>query len=135
MGLIHMNRTTEKATAERVRETYLPYYTSAGILNDVAGRGPSLPAAGLPAAFTLDQNYPNPFNPTTTIRYSLPAASEVKVSVFDMLGREVTVLASGRSEAGVHELTFDARGLSSGVYVCRLAVRDQTYMRTMVLIK
>ena len=135
MGLIHMNRTTEKATADRVRETYLPYYASAGLLNDVAGRDPSLPAAGLPAAFTLDQNYPNPFNPTTTIRYSLPAASEVKVSVFDLLGREVTVLASGRSEAGVHELTFDASGLSSGVYVCRLAVRDQTYMRTMVLIK
>jgi hypothetical protein len=77
----------------------------------------------VPAVFSLEQNYPNPFNPTTTIRYSLPAASEVKVAVFDVLGREITVLTNGRSEAGVHELTFDASGLSSGVYVCRLHAR------------
>jgi hypothetical protein len=123
MGLIHMNRTTEKATAARVRETYLPYYTSAGVINDVAGRDPSSSAAGVPTAFSLEQNYPNPFNPTTTIRYSLPVASEVKVAVFDVLGREVSVLTNGRSEAGVHEHAFDASDLSSGVYVCRLHAR------------
>jgi len=77
----------------------------------------------LPVQFTLDQNYPNPFNPSTTIKYELPNFSIVRLSVYDMLGREVSVLVNERREAGCHEVRFDASGLSSGVYFYRLQAR------------
>jgi hypothetical protein len=69
---------------------------------------------------SLDQNYPNPFNPTTEIRYALPKAGQVALRVFDLLGREVAVLKDGFSEAGSHRVTFDGRGLPSGIYFARL---------------
>jgi len=83
---------------------------------------PELPSAQ-PTNFVLMQNYPNPFNPSTTIKFELPNSSVVKLSVYDMLGREVSVLEKERRDAGVHEVTFDGSGLSSGVYFYRLQVR------------
>ncbi len=74
----------------------------------------------MPASIALDQNYPNPFNPTTTISYQLSAVSNVTLKIFDVLGREVETLVSGRQTAGVHTVTFDAGNLSSGVYFYRL---------------
>jgi hypothetical protein len=74
----------------------------------------------LPEYFVLEQNYPNPFNPTTAIRYQLPAAGEVTLAVYDLLGCEVSVLVNERRDAGVHEVNFDASGLASGVYLYRL---------------
>jgi hypothetical protein len=71
----------------------------------------------------LYQNYPNPFNPNTTIKYELPRSSVVKLSVYDLLGREVSLLVNERRDAGFHEVKFDASGLSSGVYFYRLHVR------------
>ena len=76
-----------------------------------------------PAGFLLEQNYPNPFNPSTTIRYALPKSSVVRLSVYDLLGREVSILVNERKDAGVHSARFDARNLSSGVYLYRLQVR------------
>jgi hypothetical protein len=77
----------------------------------------------IPKTYALDQNYPNPFNPSTTIKYDLPTSSDVRLSVYDMLGREVSVLVNERRDAGVHEVTFDASGFSSGVYCYRMQVR------------
>ena len=74
----------------------------------------------VPMRFTLCQNYPNPFNPSTTITYELPKSTEVKLSVYDILGREVSVLVNERRNAGVHEVKLDAAGLASGVYFYRL---------------
>ena len=71
----------------------------------------------------LQQNYPNPFNPSTTIKFELPGASHVTMSVYDMVGREVSVLVNESSEAGIHEVKFDGSNLASGVYVYRLRVR------------
>ncbi len=62
-----------------------------------------------PTRFTLSQNFPNPFNPGTTIRYILPEASHVRLSICDILGREVALLVNERRDAGLHEVTFDAR--------------------------
>jgi hypothetical protein len=67
-----------------------------------------LPSA-LPRNYELASNYPNPFNPTTTIEYELPTSSVVKLSVYDLLGREVSVLVSERRESGVHEVKFMGR--------------------------
>lgn len=73
--------------------------------------------AQAPATVSLDQNYPNPFNPTTTIRFTLPVASEVTLKVYDLMGNEVASLVSGHREAGEHTVPFDAGRLASGVYL------------------
>jgi len=84
---------------------------------------------GLPTSFTLEQNYPNPFNPSTTITFELPKASMVRLTVYDMLGREVAVIVNERRDAGVHEVRFDGSGLSSGVYLYRLQAGE--FVRTL----
>lgn len=76
--------------------------------------------ADLPLETRLDGNYPNPFNPTTVIRYQLSVAGDTRLSVYDILGREVAVLVNQERAAGRYEVTFDASGLSSGVYLYRL---------------
>ncbi|MBR9978079.1 MAG: T9SS type A sorting domain-containing protein, partial [Bacteroidetes bacterium] len=90
--------------------------------------------AGTPQAELL-RNHPNPFNPSTRIRYRLPEAGMVRVSVYNLLGVEVTVLQEDRQEAGRHEVQFDASGLPSGVYLYRLDVDGNTQTRSMHLIK
>lgn len=80
---------------------------------------PQAPEA-LPAEFSLMQNYPNPFNPETNIPFALPVRSQVKLSVFDLLGREVATLADGPFEAGLHTVNWNASEMSSGVYFYRL---------------
>jgi hypothetical protein len=80
--------------------------------------------AGIPEKFQLLQNYPNPFNPTTVISYQLPVVSEVKLVVYDMLGREIAVLVNERKVPGRYEAKFDASGLASGIYFYRLQARQ-----------
>lgn len=89
----------------------------------------------LPALPQLHQNYPNPFNARTTITYDLPRAGDVRLIVFDILGREVAVLLNGRYPAGRHRVTFDARRLASGVYLSRLASGGFTQTRRMMLLR
>jgi len=91
--------------------------------------------ANEPAQLRLAQNYPNPFNPTTVVSYQLPEAGIVKLVVVDMLGREVSVLVNERRETGVHDVRFDALGLSSGVYYYRLQAGDLVATKRMVLVK
>ncbi|MBC8044412.1 MAG: T9SS type A sorting domain-containing protein, partial [Rhizobacter sp.] len=79
-----------------------------------------------PEVFALSQNYPNPFNPSTTIRYQLPASGDVKLRLYDVLGREVASLVGGRQAAGNYAVQFNARGLSSGVYFYKLSVSGST---------
>jgi len=85
--------------------------------------------------FGLEQNYPNPFNPTTVIRYQLPAAASVTLAVYDVLGREVTVLVNDRRDAGVHEVQFDGANLASGVYLYRLSAGGFSSTRRMLILK
>ncbi|MCS6988881.1 MAG: T9SS type A sorting domain-containing protein [Chloroherpetonaceae bacterium] len=91
--------------------------------------------AGLPKRFVLEQNYPNPFNPSTTIAYQLPVASDVKLEVFDMLGKKVATLVSGRQEAGAHSANFNASALSSGIYFYRLQAGGFAETKKMTLAK
>jgi Secretion system C-terminal sorting domain len=92
-------------------------------------------ADGVPGEFALLQNYPNPFNPSTTIKYKLPGSSDVRLSVSDMLGREVSVLVNERREAGVHEVKFDASSLSSGMYLYRLQAGEYVQTRKCILMR
>jgi bacillolysin len=96
------------------------------------------PASGSerPASVALMQNYPNPFNPTTTIVYQLAAASgSVRLAVYDLLGREVAVLVNEPKAAGSYSVTWDASGLASGVYFCRLTAGTATVSGRMYLLR
>jgi len=92
--------------------------------------------AGLkPDNFALEQNYPNPFNPTTFIKFSLPQASKVNLSVYNSLGELVGVLAYGEYAAGTYERVFSSNDLASGIYIYVLKTRDVLLKQKMVLAK
>ncbi|MCS6988888.1 MAG: T9SS type A sorting domain-containing protein [Chloroherpetonaceae bacterium] len=90
-----------------------------------------------PVAFELAQNYPNPFNPTTVIPYRLSAPSDVRLEVFDMLGRKVATLVDARQGAGSHRVAFNAAAfnLSSGMYFYKLSAGAFSETRKMIFSK
>jgi photosystem II stability/assembly factor-like uncharacterized protein len=88
-----------------------------------------------PQAFTLVQNFPNPFNPETVIGYEIPRTCQVRLVVYDALGREVALLVNGRREAGSYTVHFQAGALSSGVYLCRLEAGGFSQTRKMILVR
>lgn len=85
--------------------------------------------------FRLEQNYPNPFNPSTLINFAIPAASDVQLSVYNLLGQRVAVLAEGRFAAGTHSVRFDGAGLASGMYLYRLQAGEFVSQKKMMLVK
>jgi len=89
----------------------------------------------LPDRFALHPNYPNPFNPITQIAFDLPRASHIMLRVYDALGRQVTVLASGSLPAGKHTVFFDGRNLPSGIYICRMQTEETDLEIKMLLLK
>ena len=91
--------------------------------------------SGIPTTIELNQNYPNPFNPSTVISYSLPAASDVKIEVFNLLGQRVASLVDELKQPGRHTVTFQAGNLSTGVYIYRLQADGFIETRKMLLVK
>jgi len=87
------------------------------------------------ADYCLYQNYPNPFNPSTRIRYELPRESRVSIKVYDILGKETTVLMNDMQKQGKYEVEWNAVGYSSGVYFYVLNTGEKTYSRKMMLVK
>ena len=85
--------------------------------------------------FQLFQNYPNPFNPSTTISFALPKAQKVTIDLFDLSGRHIKTIYSGIKTAGGHEISFNAGGLSSGVYLYRIKAGKYSAVRRMTLLK
>jgi hypothetical protein len=88
-----------------------------------------------PKTFLLEQNYPNPFNPSTTIRYQLPVASEVKLEVYDVLGKKIATLVNERQSAGSYQVVWNASGLSSGTYFYRLQAGTFVETKKMIMVK
>ena len=98
------------------------------------------PLAGMasnpvPLGYSLHQNYPNPFNPSTTITYEVPSATHVTITVYDMLGRKVSVLVNDRRETGAYQIRFDGSNLASGVYFYQLQAGDYVATKKLVLMK
>ncbi len=89
----------------------------------VAGKG----------AISLFQNYPNPFNGSSSIRFDLPAAQKIRLSIFDMSGREVKVIADNSREAGSHIVSFDSKGLSRQIYSIRLSTENGTLTKQILV--
>ena len=89
----------------------------------------------VPENFSLDQNYPNPFNPTTSIKYSVPELLKVKLSVFDITGKEINTLVNEKQSIGRHEIKFNAADLSSGIYFYELNTGSFREVKRMVLVK
>jgi hypothetical protein len=105
-----------------------------------ASAGVEGPVASAPVRFSVGPSQPNPFNPSTTLTYTLPAATEVKVTVFDATGRAVRELTRGPEIAGVHAIAWDGRdgngaAVSSGVYHIRVEAAGQAGTRKIVLLK
>jgi bacillolysin len=89
----------------------------------------------IPAVFELAQNYPNPFNPATKINFSLSQRATIKLTVFDVLGKEISLLANGMYEAGRHEIEFDGAKLPSGVYFYNLTSGPNSITKKLLLLK
>ncbi len=108
---------------------------------DVYGRfiepltGVEEPSISLPTTTMLYPNYPNPFNPTTVVSGQWPVTSVVRLVVYDILGREVAVLANGMYPAGRYSFTFDAKGIASGTYFYRLTAGSFSAVRKMLLVR
>jgi hypothetical protein len=93
------------------------------------------PRNTIPGDFALSQNYPNPFNPATTIRYDLPRASHVTLTVYDLLGREVATLIDGVEEPGYKSVQWSAGGVAGGIYFYRLQAGNFMQVRKLLLLK
>ena len=85
--------------------------------------------------YSLSQNFPNPFNPTTTINFTLPLSGNVKLTIFNVLGQEIKILANGFKEAGIYTFNFDASDLNSGMYIYKIETGSYTQTRKMTLVK
>ncbi|HMU44080.1 MAG TPA: T9SS type A sorting domain-containing protein, partial [Ignavibacteriaceae bacterium] len=89
----------------------------------------------IPKQYYLYQNYPNPFNPTTSIKFDIPQAGIVELTVYDILGREVKQLLNETRPAGTYEITFNASNLASGVYIYTIKSNDFTTSKKLMLLK
>jgi len=105
--------------------------TTRRVATDIGGDSPLV----VPGEIALGQNYPNPFNPGTTILFSLPERSDVKIEVFNVLGQKVSTLIDDQLEAGDHTVEFDGDGLANGVYLYRLTAGNAKISRKMLLLK
>ncbi len=92
-------------------------------------------AEQVPSGYRVDQNYPNPFNPTTEVSYSIPVASEVDLRVVDFLGREVAVLVQRSHTPGNYRVTWNAEGMTSGIYFFQLRAGGEVFVRKAILLR
>jgi len=110
-------------------------FIDAGVNVSSVSTGATALTGEAPSNYVLEGSYPNPFNPSTTIGFSLPESAQVRLVVYDVLGRQVRVLLDGIREAGTHEVVFDASDLPSGTYLYRLETPQGSFVRTMLLTK
>jgi hypothetical protein len=89
----------------------------------------------IPEKYSLSQNYPNPFNPVTTIRFGIPAGSDVRIIVYDITGSVVSEPVNQKLLPGEYEVDFDAANLSSGTYFYKLVTQNYSETKKMIVLK
>jgi hypothetical protein len=99
------------------------------------GLGITPVSGNIPDKYSLEQNYPNPFNPATSINFSIPKAGNVRLTVYDILGKEIALLVDENLTAGTYKADFDASNFSSGTYFYRIEADGFTDVKKMILIK
>ncbi len=112
-------------------------FTGAGLIY-AAGAFTALSVSAreiVPKDYCLSQNYPNPFNSATSFKYGLPQPAEIKIAVFDLNGRLIETLASGKKQAGSHTLVWNAARASSGIYMVRFEAGGREFTRKVVLMR
>ena len=107
------------------------------ILKTVSGGVTNLQniSSEIPTSFSLGQNYPNPFNPSTTIKFDIPKSANVKISVFDITGKEIETLVNEKLNAGTYQTEWNGMSYSSGVYFYKMITNNYTETKRMLLIK
>lgn len=105
------------------------------IVNKLFGEFKTEQEPVLPNEFSLSQNFPNPFNPVTAIKYGLPKAGNVTLKVYDLLGREVSVLVNEMKQPGIYSVEFNASNYASGIYLYRIESGGFTDVKKMLLVK
>lgn len=88
-----------------------------------------------PKEFTLEQNFPNPFNPGTSIQYSISSVQLVTLKVYDILGREIKIIANEEKAAGTYQINWNADNLQSGIYFYQLRIGDLKATKKMILLR
>ncbi len=122
-------------TDESGRPNEVTYYRLEAIFDEQSWQSEPLMTGSLPTEITLGESYPNPFNSFTTIPYSLPKASRIRLSVNDISSREIAVLATGTEQAGNHNVIWTADKVGSGLYFVRLEVDNMTITRKVLMVK
>jgi M6 family metalloprotease-like protein len=105
------------------------------IISFTLGTITSVANNGIPVRTSLSQNYPNPFNPSTEIAYSIAKSGFVSLKIYDLLGREVSVLVNENQKPGEYKIKYDASALTSGIYFYKITTNDYTDIKRMMFIK
>lgn len=105
------------------------------VANTALSVEPNKISNSIPERFTLHQNYPNPFNPETIIRYSVPEASDVSISVYNLLGQRIETLTNGFHRPGQYEVSFRSNGHASGMYIYRMEAKDFFETKKFILLQ
>ena len=140
-----LNWTLESVSSSmRYRGLHSVYARGINTAWAVGQRGTILKRSGLtglsgnsqiPGMFSLEQNYPNPFNPVTTVKFYVPEAAKIEITIFDITGKQLDLIAAGIYLPGEYEAEWNAEKYSSGVYFYRMTAGDYSETKTMVLIK
>ncbi|MCB9059538.1 MAG: tandem-95 repeat protein [Calditrichae bacterium] len=126
-GDVHVAITVADDASATTDDTITVTISLVTALNEIVGI--------IPDKYSISQNYPNPFNPTTQIKYGLPKAGKVRVEIFNIIGQKVATLVNENKPAGFHLISFDASGLSSGMYFYRIQAAKFNQVRKMILMK
>ncbi|MDD8016840.1 MAG: glycoside hydrolase family 2 TIM barrel-domain containing protein [Bacteroidota bacterium] len=131
MGLYRMDRSEIKPVGTDLMNTYQQYVSHSEYITEVH----QVKSESLPKEFLLNQNYPNPFNPSTSIKFSVAAASNVEIKIYNLLGEEVETIVREKLEPGNYVREWNAKNLSSGMYLYRMHAGNYTETRKMLLLK
>lgn len=146
INLLHICQSAGLGGSSNRDGTFAYYISEPQRTNDFKGYGPFILAAlelsstdaepeSIPTSYAVLQAYPNPFNPGASISFTLPENSEIRVSVYDMLGREISVLAQGLYNKGSYRTRFEADDLASGAYIVVLKTKSSFTSKKLIFIK